>query len=223
MKQLLLDLAAEKPQTLHAFVAGKNEELLQLLHGLTRHRAAGLERFIYLWGEPGAGKSHLLHAMAMSSETRHIPAEAAAGAFEFDNNITLYLLDDCDKLSPQSQIAAFNLFNRIRENDAILISSGSRAPAALPLREDLRTRLGWGLIYQVHGLTDDEKIAALNQAALARGLQLSPGVVPYLVRHFERDMRSLSAMLDALDTYSLETKRPITLPLLRELLQTKNK
>ena len=94
------------------------------------------------------------------------------------------------------------------------------APAILPVREDLRTRLGWGLIYQIHESTDDEKIATLTQSALARGLTLSPGVLPYLITHFQRDMRSLSAMLDALDQYSLETKRPITLPLLRSLLLT---
>jgi DnaA family protein len=68
-------------------------------------------------------------------------------------------------------------------------------------------------------LTDDEKIAALTQAADARGLALSPGVLPYLITHFRRDMRSLSAMLDAMDRYSLETQRPITVPLLRSLLQ----
>jgi DnaA family protein len=87
------------------------------------------------------------------------------------------------------------------------------------LREDLRTRLGWGLIYQLHGLTDEEKIAALGRAAHARGISLSAGVLPYLITHFRRDMQSLSAMLDALDQYSLETQRPITLPLLRSLLQ----
>ena len=89
----------------------------------------------------------------------------------------------------------------------------------MPIREDLRTRLGWGLVYQVHGLSDEEKIDALSKSALARGLSLSPGVLPYLLTHFRRDMQSLSAMLDALDRYSLETQRPITMPLLRELLQ----
>jgi DnaA family protein len=88
------------------------------------------------------------------------------------------------------------------------------------LREDLRTRLGWGLIYELHGLSDEEKLDALSKSAESRGLSLSPGVLPYLLTHFRRDMPSLSAMLDALDRYSLETQRPITLPLLRELLQS---
>ena len=91
------------------------------------------------------------------------------------------------------------------------------------VRRSSRTRMGWGLIYRLHGLTDDEKVAALTTAAAARGLTLSPGVLPYLLSHYRRDMRSLSEMLDALDQYSLETQRPITLPLLREWLQAEAK
>ena len=99
------------------------------------------------------------------------------------------------------------------------MASGALPPAQLALREDLRTRLGWGLIYHLHELSDDEKIDALTRNAEQRALRLSHGVLPYLTTHFQRDMRSLSAMLDALDRYSLETQRPITLPLLRSLLQ----
>jgi DnaA family protein len=177
------------------------------------------DRFVYLWGEAGAGKSHLLQALAASGKARYIPADACDDAFLQGPDATLYLLDDCDRLAPDAQISAFNLYNQIKENGGLLVAAGSLPPARLALREDLRTRLGWGLIYQVHGLTDDEKIAALTHTAQARGLNLSPGVLPYLITHFRRDMRSLSAMLDALDQYSLETQRPITLPLLRSLLQ----
>lgn len=222
MRQLLLDLPAEKPQTLSSFVIGANAELIQLLQRLAQDSPAGLdERFVYLWGEAGAGKTHLLRALAESASDSvlYLAGDAAAEAFIYDTATRLYLLDDSQQLTPTAQIAAFALFNQIREQGGCLIAAGSVAPAALDVREDLRTRFGWGLIYQVHGLSDEEKIAALTQAAEARGLTLSPGVLPYLLSHFARDMRSLSAMLDALDQYSLETKRPITLPLLRELLQ----
>jgi DnaA-homolog protein len=220
MRQLLLDLGAEKPQTLETFVVGQNAELAQLLARFAK-RADGMphERFVYLWGEAGAGRTHLLRALADAPQARYIPAGAPEDEYLFDESITLYLMDDCDQLSPDAQIAAFALFNQVRENGALLVSAGDKPPAGLALREDLRTRLGWGLIYQVHGLTDEEKIAALTQAAQARGMTLSPGVLPYLITHFRRDMRSLSAMLDALDEYSLETQRPVTLPLLRSLLQ----
>ncbi|HEX2605457.1 MAG TPA: DnaA regulatory inactivator Hda [Oxalicibacterium sp.] len=220
MRQLLLDLPADKPQTLDSFVTGNNAELLQLLQRIAHGKAASLdERFVYFWGEAGSGKTHLLRAMAALPQSRYIAGNAPTEAFAYENAAALYLLDDVDGLHPESQIAAFALFNQVREQGGTLIAAGKVAPAALGLREDLRTRLGWGLIYQLHGLSDDDKIAALTHAAAARGLTLSPGVLPYLITHFARDMRSLSALLDALDAYSLETKRPITLPLLRELLQ----
>jgi len=219
MRQLLLDLIAEKPQTLANFEAGKNAELYQLLCRLAAYPATGGERFVYLWGRAGAGKTHLLRALAVTGDARYIEAGSMADDYLYDPAIRLYLLDDCEQLSPKAQVAAFNLFNDVREHGALMITSGTVPPAVLPVREDLRTRLCWGLIYQVHELSDDEKIAALSQAAAARGLAVSPGVLPYLITHFQRDMRSLSAMLDALDRYSLETQRPITLPLLRSLLQ----
>jgi len=181
------------------------------------------EHFAYLWGETGAGKSHLLKALASSERARYISPFSIETEFLYSPDVDLYLLDDCEKLSPVAQIDAFALFNEIRANNAFMVSAGSVAPAVLPVREDLRTRMGWGLVYQIHGLTDDEKLATLTQMAEARGLTLSPGVLPYLLSHFQRDMVSLSSMLDSLDQYSLETKRPITLPLLREWLQEEAK
>jgi DnaA family protein len=220
MRQLLLDLPADKPQTLETFVTGANAELLQLLQRIAQGEATGLDqRFVYLWGEAGSGKTHLLHAMAGLPHAVCMTADTPPVGFEYRPEIAIYLIDDCDRLGAEEQIAAFALFNQVREQGGTLITSGKVAPAALALREDLRTRLGWGLIYQLHGLSDEEKIAALTHSAAARGLTLSAGVLPYLITHFARDMRSLSALLDALDQYSLETKRPITLPLLRELLQ----
>lgn len=224
MRQLLLDLPAQKPQTLESFVVGANTELLDLLPRMAAGRANGLdESFVYIWGDAGSGKTHLLRAMAAAPNALYIPGDIAedeaTDVFNLQPGIDLYLIDDCDLLKPRVQIAAFALFNQVREQGGCMITAGKVAPAALALREDLRTRLGWGLIYQLHGLSDDEKIEALNHAARARGLALSSGVLPYLITHFTRDMRSLAALLDALDRYSLETKRPVTLPLLRELLQ----
>jgi DnaA family protein len=220
MRQLLLDLDAAEPQTMDTFVVGRNEELLQLLRQYAAHATpVPRDRFVYIWGEPGAGKTHLLKALATVAQSRYVAAESAINDYLFDPGIRLYLLDDCEQLAPDAQIAAFNLYNEVKENGGLLVASGDQAPLALSLREDLRTRLGWGLVYQLHGLTDEEKIAALTHAAEARGMHLAPGVLPYLITHFRRDMQSLSAILDALDRYSLETKRPITLPLVRSLLQ----
>ena len=172
-----------------------------------------------LLGENGAGKSHLLHALTKTDGARYLPGHSGVSDFEFSPDTHLYLLDDCQNLSDEAQIAAFALFNQIRESGGVMIAAAMLPPAQLGLREDLRTRLAWGLVYQLHSLSDDEKIDALTLSAHARGLSLSVGVIPYLLTHYRRDMQSLMTILDALDHYSLETKRPITLPLMRELLQ----
>lgn len=220
MRQLLLDLDAERPPSLETFAVGQNAELAQLLSLFSARTASQYgERVVYLWGEAGAGKTHLLHALAANGDARYIPAHAPESAFTHSPDISMYLLDDCQNLSPQAQIDAFALFNEIRAHDGFLVAAGNHPPMILNLREDLRTRLGWGLIYQVHGLTDEDKIDALERSANARGISIAAGVLPYLITHYRRDMNSLTQMLNQLDRYSLETKRPITLPLLRELLQ----
>lgn len=220
MKQLVLDLGAEPAHSLDTFQVGENAELAHLMHQFAQR--ASREHFAYLWGEAAAGKTHLLQALAATANSRYIAADAPESAFVYSPDISLYLLDDCNQLSGQAQIDAFALFNQIREHGAYMVSTGPVPPAVLGVREDLRTRMGWGLVYQIHGLSDDEKIAALTQAAEARGLTLSASVLPYLLSHFKRDMRSLATMLDALDQYSLETQRPVTLPLLRDLLLQEN-
>ncbi|MEO6920234.1 MAG: DnaA regulatory inactivator Hda [Collimonas sp.] len=224
MRQLTLDITAEEPQTLATFVVGQNQEALQFLQRLVAPTATTLtapgDRFVYLWGGAGAGKSHVLNALASSTGARLIRGSQYNGdVFNFAPEVPGYLIDDCDKLSAGDQIEAFNLFNQIREHGGWLVTSGQLPPSELSVREDFRTRLGWGLIYQLHGLSDEEKIAALTHAAQVRGLHLSSGVLPYLITHFRRDMRSLTSMLNELDRFSLETQRPITLPLLRSLLQ----
>jgi DnaA-homolog protein len=193
MKQLVLDLGAEPAQSLDTFQIGENAEMAHLMHQFAQR--ASREHFCYLWGETGAGKTHLLQGLAATDGARYIAAHADAEAFVLTPDVSLYLVDDVDQLSPERQIDAFALFNQVREHGAYMVCTG-----------------------QIHGLSDDQKIAALTQAAEARGLTLSASVLPYLLSHFKRDMRSLSTMLDALDQYSLETQRPVTLPLLRDLL-----
>jgi DnaA family protein len=156
MRQLTLDITADEPQTLATFVVGQNQEALQFLQRLVAPSATSLtapgDRFVYLWGDAGAGKSHVLQALAGMTDARLIRgADDTAEVFGFSADVPGYLIDDCDKLSPEDQIQAFNLFNQIREHGGWLVTSGELPPSELSVREDLRTRLGWGLIYQLHG------------------------------------------------------------------------
>ena len=126
---------------------------------------------------------------------------------------------DCDGLSGAQQIALFNLFNEVRAHPtSALVATGDAAPMGLAVREDLRTRLGWGLVFHLAPLPDERKAAVLKHAARERGIALADDVPAYLLTHFRRDMPSLMALLDALDRFSLEQKRAVTLPLLRAML-----
>jgi DnaA family protein len=131
-------------------------------------------------------------------------------------------LDDVDRLGAAAQLAAFDLYNALREKNGALIASASAPPVQLELREDLVTRLAWGLVYQAHALSDEDKARALADHAATRGWPLSREVSDYLLTRARRDMPSLLATLEALDRYSLETRRPVTVPLVRELLETRD-
>ena len=220
MKQLLLEISPDFTPTLDNFVAGRNAEVLQVLN----ESAAGAqsERFIYLWGEPSSGKTHLLHAFVEAVSLRGLKSVYVQCGVVLPDDLEGYdavALDDVGRLGGEGQVALFNLYNRLREARGRLLTSGPCAPAQLPMRPDVVTRLGWGLVYQIHGLSDDEKAQALHAHAASRGFRLGAGVAEYLLRHWRRDLPSLLGALDALDRYSLETKRPITVPLLRETLQ----
>ncbi len=214
MRQLILDLLPEAPPRLDNFVAGGNAEALTGLAGWLGEGHG--EPSLLLWGEEGAGKTHLLRA----SDGSYIDAVQNGELVDIDPELPLYAVDNVEALSPPGQIALFNLFNRLRATGGKLLTSARQPPRQLALREDLRTRLGSGLIYRLHALTDGEKIAALSAQAAARGLRLPSEALDYLLLRAPRDMRSLSALLTALDRYSLEHKRAITLPLLREVLKT---
>ncbi|HXF80948.1 MAG TPA: DnaA regulatory inactivator Hda [Usitatibacter sp.] len=213
MRQLLLDFTQAPAPTFANFVPGGNAELAHAVEAAVGGRSA--ERVMYLWGETGAGKTHLLKAFAHAGapRARYVPARDfmdAAGA-------GMFAVDDVEQLTGDEQVALFNAFNE-RSFDFLLVSA-SAAPRDVNLRRDLATRLATGLTYRVLPLTDAEKRSALAAHAKARGFAIPEEVSAYLLSHARRDMGSLIGALDSLDRYSLETGRPITIPLLKEALQ----
>ncbi|MBI4938594.1 MAG: DnaA regulatory inactivator Hda [Nitrosomonadales bacterium] len=219
MTQLLLNISPEHIPTLDNFVAGRNVELLSAL----RHALAETanERCFYLWGEAGCGKSHLLRAVAGQARARARGRQAIClcGAVPEDERMEMVAVDDVETLDEAGQAALFDLCNRVRESGGMLLVSGTVAPAHLKLRDDVRTRLGWGLVYQVHALSDAEKMQALERHAQARGLAMPHEVTQYLLRHGRRDLPALLGVLDALDARCLRLKRAPSVPLLKEVMQ----
>lgn len=208
MRQLPLDLVPPAPPTLENFVTGRNAECVAALRRL--RDGAREPRFVYLWGESGAGKTHLLQSLCAAGRIGAPPP--------FDAAHTLYLVDDCQRLNDDDAQALFTLYNRIHAalHPCTLVVCGEQPPRAMPVREDLRTRLGWGLVLQVHRLDDAEMARALELHARSHGATLAPDLVPYLLRHYRRDLRSLVALVDALDRLALVRQRALTLPLLRD-------
>lgn len=132
----------------------------------------------------------------------------------------LLAVDDIERLDLVSQLLLFDLFNLIMAAGGTVIAAASRPPADLKLREDLRTRLASGPVFQLRALADEEKAAALESHARARGMRLSAEMVAYLLSRVARDLGTQIAVLDALDRLSLEQQRPVTMPLLREALRS---
>lgn len=220
MSQLLLDISPDNNPTLENFVVGRNPELLSAL----RHALEGLssEWCFYLWGESGSGKSHLLQACVLAAQGSrlsgdYLPGEIPSHVIGMGTQVVA--VDDVENLDDAAQIRLFNLYNQMRESGGMLLVSGKQSPLHLNLRDDLRTRLGWGLVYQIHGLNDEEKAQALMQHAHLRGFLLPSEVTQYLLRHGRRDLPSLMAVLDALDEQSLRLHRAPSVPLLKEIMQ----
>ncbi len=218
MRQLALSLAAPPEPLLGNFVPGRNAELLALLSALAGGDES--ERFVYIWGAPGCGKTHLLRAMYSAFRARNVTAATFSNteASLERPSCQIVLVDDVEQLADAEQEQVFNIYNTQRDGGGILLAAGAMPASRLPLREDLVTRLGWGLVYQVHTLTDDEKKTAMTAHAHARGINLPGDVIDYLLTRHSRDLPDLLSLLDALDRYSLENKRAITIPLVRELL-----
>jgi DnaA family protein len=216
MSQLLLDITPDWWPTLDNFVADGNQELLSgLRHALQNKNG---ERMFYVWGENGSGKSHLLQAIIGAAQA--VDQRAVYAKRSVPDVCSVVAVDDVEQLSDYAQIDLFNLYNQMRDSGGMLLVSGKEAPQNLTVRNDLRTRLGWGLVYQLHGLSDEEKALALQQHARSKGYQLPSEVTQYLLRHGRRDLPSLMAVLDALDAHSLSLHRTPSVPLLKQIMQT---
>jgi DnaA family protein len=222
MKQIALDIGLARAPTLAGFCAGPNEAALKHLQlwvgSPTRSPVP-----TYLWGPSASGKTHLLRAVAETLREQGATAgwldASVAEPPEFNDNWAVVLLDDVHLYTAVQQHAAFNWFVNAQTLQRGELAAGSLPPADLKLREDLRTRLGWGHVFQLHVLSEPERRAVLRQAADARGVFLGDDVMDFMLTRFSRDLGSLMELLAQLDGYALQTKRAITIPLIKSMLE----
>lgn len=217
MRQLPLDIATEPARSFDSFVPGGNAHAIAHLRQVTQQAAP-----VFLWGPSGVGKTHLLHATA-----NHVQQQGGRVSWfdasqplpwETEDTGQLVVLDDCDLLDDVRQHAAFALFIEATANGIPVLGAGRVPPVDLPVRDDLRTRLGWGHVFAIQPLSEPEARAALRREGDRRGLLLSDEVMDYLLTHFARDLKHLMMLLDRLDEFALAHKRAITVPLLKQML-----
>ena len=226
MKQIVLDIGLHAGPSLENFCAGRNQAALQ--HMALWVGAKGQAQLCspvptYLWGPSGSGKSHLLKAAREALRN----AGARVGwldanvleAPEFDESWAAVLMDDVHWYNAQQQHTAFAWFVAAQTHQRAVLAAGEFAPIELKLREDLRTRMGWGHVFSLQPLTEPERRAVLRQAADARGVFLGDEVMDYMLTRFSRDLGSLMELLDLLDGYALQTQRAITIPLIKSMME----
>jgi len=226
--QLTLGLSLRDEATFANFYAGNNAEIVTAL----KKTASGEgERIIYLCGTRVEGCSHLLQACCHYAHKHQLGSvylpldnlisltpEVLSG-FE---SLSLVCIDDLHKISgrPEWEEAVFHLFNRIYDSGGRIIIAAQDLPKSINLAlADLVSRLSWGIVYQLHSLSDADKIAVLIMRAHRRGISLSDEVGKYILNHCPRHMGTLFAALDALDKASLAAQRRLTIPFVKEVLQ----
>lgn len=226
MKQIALDIGLAPGPSLSNFFAGPNQAALQHMQlwvGSDKRSPVPT----YVWGESGSGKTHLLRAVQAALRDQGCPVgwmdAAVAEPSAFDDTWRVVILDDVHLYTAVQQHAAFNWFvNATTPSDGQqrwVLAAGSVPPSDLALREDLRTRLGWGHIFQLQVLSESERRAVLRQHADERGIFLSDEVMDFMLNRFSRDLSSLIQLLDQLDGYALQTQRAITIPLIKAMLE----
>lgn len=220
MKQIPLPIGFGSQPTFDSFVAGPNAMALAQLRAACKPGAAATP--LYLWGEEGAGKTHLLRALAHEVQKQG----GRIGWFDasqplpwlHDDSWSLLVFDGCEGYGAPQQHAAFALFVEATAQSTLIAASGRLPPVDLPLRDDLRSRLGWGHVMAVQALSEAESRAALRREADRRGLFLSDDVIDHLLHRYARDLKHLMTQLDRLDEFALVHKRALTVPLLRQML-----
>lgn len=203
--QLSLGLSRPPKPTLDNFVVGKNEEVLCALDQFLQGKGP---QFFYLWGSHGCGCTHLIRSV-VSEENERIPT--------FKEGVTFYAVDDVDTLSETEQEELFTLMNCVRAHpESRLLIAGHAPVHELTLRSDIRSRLSWGLNFELQYLDDESAAKEFVRQARERGIELDKDVQHWIGIHCPRDMRSLRSFLDGIDRYAMEKKRKVTLPLVLE-------
>ncbi|MGM0536816.1 MAG: DnaA regulatory inactivator Hda [Pseudomonadota bacterium] len=225
--QLPLGVGLRDDATFANFHPGPNASLVdRLVHQLDD----GGEPFLYVWGGPGTGRSHLLQAACHAASDRdrralYLPL-AELGHFpplmlEEVERLDLVAIDDLERVMGRKrwEEALFHAFNRLRDAGKRLLIAAEAPPRQLSVKlPDLASRLTWGMTFHLRGLDDAGRLAALQLRARGRGMQLPDEVARYILHRGPRRLDALFETLEALDRASLSAQRKLTIPFVKQAL-----
>ncbi len=193
------------------FREGVNDGLFDVLES---------NRNLWLFGEPGVGKTHLVHILVSEVEQSIIvvdPSYELSGLAQFN----LVIIDDIESWlgDLQQERSIFGLFEELRlaENRLVVTAKQSveHTDFALP---DLKSRMCALYRYRVLPVPDDQKIVFLQELVEHRGFSLTTEVSNFLVRHVPRTQTELIRIVDKLDQASLiREKKEITIPFVKKI------
>ncbi len=215
----MFDFANDEYPDFEKFLGQSNAELLQILQ-------TQQERLVYVWGPQSVGKSHLLQAwvgQAISQGKNALYLHAGYDELtDYAREFEYLAVDQVDLLSAEEQIILFSIFNEVRDGGrGYLLLSSDVPPSQLFIREDLRTRMGYCLVYEVKMLTDSEKIDALRSFAKIRQIPMDDELFGYLLSHYSRDIDQLIFLMEQLEQYAFMINKSINMSLLKKILQQK--
>lgn len=226
-EQLILNgMRLRDDATFSNFFVGNNTQIVTLLQNLSQS-----EWFTYLWGKPSSGRTHLLHAVCLAAQEQkrsaiYLPMQEiihlSAAMLEDLEQADIICIDDIDLIAGKKEweLAFFHLYNRAQLSQTHLIITANVPPRELALMlPDLKSRLTAGIIFQLHILAEDERLAALKLRAKNRGLVMSDEVGLFILRRSPRDLSSIFNVLDKLDHASLTAHRRLTIPFVKDVLQ----
>jgi DnaA family protein len=227
MTQLTLNITSQDANTFDHYLAGNNQAVVERLLILTPTQQ---DPSLFLWGNPGTGRSHLLQATCHHrtqqgmtaaylplADHQRLSPEILIGM----ENMGLLCLDDIDAImgNPDWETALFHAYNRCQDSGTQLLMTATQ-----PCRQfdfylaDLRSRLLSIIALEIKPLEDKQKLIGLQSRAHARGLTLSDAAGTFLLHHYTRDMHTLFQLLDRLDKASLSTQRRLTIHFIKATL-----
>lgn len=225
--QVPLQFEFQGAQTFASYFPGGNGEIIAQLMLLAGN---GVEQQLFIWGDGGSGKTHLLQACCQRAKQqakdpfflqlnadRLPPADLLDGLEDVD----LVCIDNVQAIAghPDWEQTLFRFYNAHRQNNHKLLLSADCPPKYLPFSlADLKTRMSWGLTLKIQTLRDDQLMDALTHKARFLGFDISPAVGKFLLNHWVHDLPALWRLLATIDHATLAAQRKLTIPFLKQIL-----